>query len=95
MADREAAEPALVKSPVLHSAPSFVPNYEHATRFSTGPRYWLTGIAEADLLNALDQFRRDHPRLVHGPMWMGLLLLAIPATMAAAFLWAIWQTLAG
>ena len=51
--------------------------------------------AEDDLRGNLDRFRSDHPRQVRGSMGLGLLLLSIPATMAAAFLWAIWQTLAG
>jgi hypothetical protein len=50
---------------------------------------------ETDLGGQLDRFRRDHPRYVHGPLWHGLLLLSIPATLASAFLWAIWQTITG
>ena len=51
--------------------------------------------AEEDLRAKLHAFQRGHRRQVGGPAWQGLVLLAIPALMAAAFLWAIWQTIAG
>ena len=51
--------------------------------------------AEEDLRTKLDRFRREHGRRVRGPAWHGLLLLAIPAAMTAAFLWALLQTLSG
>ena len=51
--------------------------------------------AEEDLRAKMHAFQREHRRQVRGPAWQGLVLLAIPAVMAAAFLWAIWQTVAG
>ena len=51
--------------------------------------------AEEDLRVKLDAFRRDHRHRVRGSAWQGVVLLAIPAAIAVAFLWAIWETLSG
>ena len=51
--------------------------------------------AEDELGGKLDAFRREHERQMRGPAWHGLFLLAIPAAFATAFLWALWQTVAG
>jgi hypothetical protein len=50
---------------------------------------------ETNLAAKLDSFRRDHPRHVGGSPWFGLIVLAIPASIASAFLWAMWQTFTG